>query len=71
MSDLIKSIAKTLAAASVAWLASKGFTIDPEVEAAVVAILTPVLTGVANSLAERFPFIAAFWPAPVYLPRPE
>jgi len=68
MTDLVKSIAKTLAAAVVAWLATKGFSIDPEVEAAVVAILVPVLTGVANSLSERFSAIAKFWPAPVYLP---
>ena len=74
MSDLLKSIAKTLVTALVSYAATLGFDITPEMQAALITLLIPVLTGLANAVAEQFPGFARFWPAPMYLPsspRPE
>ena len=66
MSDLLKSVAKTLVTALVSYAATAGFEITPEMQAALITLLIPVLTGIANAVAERFP--TKFWPAPMYLP---
>jgi hypothetical protein len=68
MSDLLKSIAKTLVTAVVSYAATLGFDITPEMQSALIVLLLPVLAGVANAVAERFPAFAKFWPAPMYLP---
>ena len=68
MSDLLRSIAKTLVTALVSYAATLGFDVTPEMQAALITLLIPVLTGVGNAVAERVPAFARFWPAPVYLP---
>lgn len=68
MSDLLKSIAKTLVTAVVSYAATLGFEITPEMQAALITLLIPVLTGVANAVAERFPAFGRVWPAPMYVP---
>jgi hypothetical protein len=74
MSDLIKSIAKTVVTAAVSYAATLGFDVTPEMQAALITLLIPILTGAANAVAEQIPGFARFWPAPMYLPsspRPE